>query len=73
MLEDMGLKNGKDGRGPRTFRHYVATHLFYVGNMRIEDIAVLLGDKVDTIINNYLHPTPLMLRERVAKAMKWEV
>ena len=72
MLQELGLKNGKDGRGPHTFRHYCASYLFYCGGMRIEDIAFLLGDKVETIVNRYLHPTPLMLRERVAKAMKWE-
>lgn len=75
MLIDLGLKKQgeKDGRGAHTFRHFVATRLFYVGSMRIEDIAFLLGDEVDTIVKNYLHPTPLMLRERVAKAMRWEI
>jgi integrase len=72
MLEDLGLKKPRDGRGPHTFRHYLATRLFYVGNMRIEDIAFLLGDTTETIVNNYLHPTPLMLRERVSRAMEWE-
>jgi integrase len=72
MLEDLGLKKPRDGRGPHTCRHYLATRLFYVGNMRIEDIAFLLGDTTETIVNNYLHPTPLMLRERVSRAMKWE-
>jgi len=70
MLQDLGLKNGKDGRGPHTFRHYTATYLFYTGNMRIEDIAFLLGDKVETIRERYLHPTPKMIRDRVYKA--WE-
>ncbi len=73
MLADLGLKRERDGRGPHTFRHYTASHLFYIGNMRIEDVAFLLGDTVDTIITKYLHPTPLMLRERVDKAMKWDV
>jgi len=72
MLEDLGLKKEKDGRGPHTFRHYTATYLFYEGNMRIEDLAFLLGDKVDTIVNHYLHPTPAMLRKRVATAMGWD-
>ena len=31
MLEDLGLKQSKDGRGPHTFRHFVASHLFYNG------------------------------------------
>jgi integrase len=61
MLEELGLKKPRDGRGPHTFRHYLATRLFYVGNMRIEDIAFLLGDTTETIVNNYLHPTPLMI------------
>ena len=69
MLEDLGLKNGKDGRGPHTFRHYTATYLFYSGNLRIEDIAFLLGDKVETIREKYLHPTPGMLRERVGSVL----
>jgi integrase len=72
MLEKLGMKNGADGRGPHTFRHYTATQLFYDGNMRIEDIAYLLGDKVETIREKYLHPTPAMLRKRVAAAMGWE-
>jgi len=72
MLKDLGLKNGKDGRGPHTFRHYTATYLFYEGNMRIEDLAFLLGDKVETIRERYLHPTPQMLRKRVAAAMGWD-
>jgi integrase len=61
MLEDLGLKKPRDGRGPHTFRHYLATRLFYAGNMRIEDIAFLLGDTTETIVNNYPHPTPLMI------------
>jgi len=72
MLKDLGLKNGSDGRGPHTFRHFRATQLFYDGNMRLQDIAFLLGDTEDTIKLKYLHPTPLMLRNRVAKAMRWE-
>ena len=68
MLENLGLKNGNDGRGPHTFRHYTATYLFYVGGMRLEDLAFLLGDKVETIRERYLHPTPEMLRARVFKA-----
>lgn len=68
MLKDLGLKNGSDGRGPHTFRHYNATKLFYDGNMDIETIAFLLGDKVETIREHYLHPTISMLRSRVTKA-----
>ena len=68
MLENLGLKNGNDGRGPHTFRHYTATYLFYQCDMRLEDIAFLLGDKVETIRERYLHPTPGMLRDRVYAA-----
>lgn len=71
MLKDLGLKNGKDGRGAHTFRHHCATKMFYDGNMRIEDIAYLLGDKVETIRERYIHPTPEMLRKRVDQAMGW--
>lgn len=71
MLEDLELKKDKDGRGPHTFRHYCATYLFYVGNMRLEDVAKLLGDTPDVIERQYLHPTPKMLRQRIDKAMGW--
>lgn len=73
MLANLGLKSEDDGRGPHTFRHFLATKLFYVGKMRVEDIAFLLGDKVETIVGTYLHPTPMMLRERVSEAMGWEM
>ena len=71
MLEDLGLKDGRDGRGPHTFRHYCATYLFYTGSMRLEDVARLLGDTPDVIEQQYIHPTPKMLRQRVDKAMGW--
>lgn len=71
MLVELELKNGADGRGAHTFRHFCATKLFYDGHMRIEDIAYLLGDTVETIRERYLHPTPMMLRKRVSKAMGW--
>lgn len=71
MLVDLGLKNGNDGRGPHTARHYVATWLHYAGGMEIHDIARLLGDKPDTIRDVYLHPTPRMLQKRVDQAMGW--
>jgi len=70
MLEDLELKSGSDGRGPHTLRHFAATWLFYVGNMRIEDLSFLLGDKVETIRERYLHPTPAMIRDRVHAAWK---
>lgn len=71
MLENLGLKGEKDGRGPHTFRHYVATHLYYNGEMDLNDLATVLGDRPDTIRNEYLHPTPEMLRKRVVKAWGW--
>ena len=71
MLIDLGLKNGADGRGPHTFRHYVATWLHYEGGMSIMDIAFLLGDTPKTIEDNYIHPTPNMLQRRVDTAMGW--
>lgn len=70
-LKDMGLKNGKDGRGCHTFRHFLATYLFYEGNVDLTDIAFLLGDKPETIRDHYIHPTPEMLQRRIAKAMGW--
>jgi integrase len=73
MLNDIGLKKEGDGRGPHTFRHYVASYLFYSGRVRLEDIAFLLGDTVDTIRQNYLHPTSLMLREIVSNAFNWSI
>lgn len=73
MLEELGLKSEKDGRGPHSFRHWTASHLFYSGGVRIEDIAFLMGDTVETVTKIYIHPTPLMLRERIAKGWGWEV
>ena len=73
MLNDLGLKSPGDGRGPHTFRHHTATYLFYTCGMRIEDLAFLLGDKVETIREKYLHPTPEMIKKRVLVAWgKWE-
>ena len=71
MLSDLGMKKIKDGRGCHTFRHYCATHLFYVGGMGLNDIATLLGDAPETIRSTYLHPTPKMLYKRVKQAMGW--
>jgi len=71
MLKDLGLKNGKDGRGPHTFRHYFASTLFFVGNMRIEEVAVLMGDTVDTVRNVYLHCPKNVLKRNIRKAMGW--
>lgn len=73
ILRELGLKSPRDGRGCHTFRHWCATYLYYTGGMRLTDIAMLLGDKVETIRSTYLHPTPTMLRIRVAKAMGWKL
>jgi len=72
MLQDLGLKEKDDGRGPHTFRHYAATWLYYEGGMKITELATLMGATVKTIQDVYLHPTPTMLRKRVDKAWGWE-
>lgn len=74
MLEDLKLKDGKDGRGCHCFRHYIASYLYYVGNMNEQDIGTLLGDDAQTIRECYLHPEsfPGELRKRISKAMRWE-
>lgn len=71
MLKDLGMKNGSDGRGPHTFRHYVATYLYFEGGMALEDVAIVLGDKPDTIRETYLHPSPFMLQRKFKRAMGW--
>jgi integrase len=72
ILEELGLKKGdRDGRGPHTFRHYCATWLYYEGGMDLNDVAAYLGDEPATIRENYLHPTPRMMRKRVEKAWGW--
>ena len=62
MLVDLKIKTPRDGRGPHTFRHYVATLLHYDGGMSLTDLGFLLGDKPETIRDNYLHPTAKMLQ-----------
>lgn len=71
MLKDLGLKNGKDGRGPHVFRHYFASHLFFTGGMRIEEVATLMGDTVDTVRSVYLHCPMDVLKIKTRKAMGW--
>ena len=71
ILKKLDLKNGQDGRGAHTFRHWTATYLYYLGGMDLTDIATLLGDRPETIRDTYLHPTPEMLKKRVVKAMGW--
>ena len=69
MLVDLDID--ATGRGPHNFRHWAATWLFFEGNMRIEDVATLLGDTPEIILSTYIHPTPRMLKKRVAKAWGW--
>lgn len=71
MLKDLGLKSNGDGRGPHTFRHFVATTLHYTMGMEITHVAALLGDKTGTIIDCYLHPTAEMLHAKMSRAAGW--
>lgn len=68
MLRDLGLKSPGDCRGPHTFRHYTATYLHYVKNMKLTSVAALLGDTPETITSRYLHPTAEMLQSEVERA-----
>ena len=72
MFKDLGMKNGRDGRGPHVFRHYFASHLFFVGNMRIEEVATLMGDTVDTVRSVYLHCPVDVLKAKTRRAMGWK-
>jgi integrase/recombinase XerD len=72
MFKDLGMKNGKDGRGPHVFRHYFASHLFFVGGMRIEEVATLMGDTVDTVRSVYLHCPVDVLKVKTRMAMGWK-
>ena len=71
MLDDLGLKRKDDGRGPHTFRHYVATNLRYNLKMDLDHVARLLGDTPETISTRYLHPTAEMLQNLMSKASGW--
>lgn len=71
MMLDLKLKHKDDGRGPHTFRHYVATHLHHVKGMRLTSVAKLLGDTTDTISSRYLHPTAEMLQAEISQAAGW--
>lgn len=73
MLVDLKLKNGKDGRGPHCFRHYFASYLFFVGGMRIEEVAILMGDTVEVVRSLYLHCPEMLLREKITDAMGWKL
>ena len=72
MLTNLNLKKSGDGRGPHTFRHYFSSHLFFAGKIRIEEIAMLMGDTVQTVQNVYLHCPELIMRQRVSEAMGWD-
>jgi integrase/recombinase XerD len=72
MLKALGLKNGADGRGPHVFRHYFASYLFFVGGMRIEEVATLMGDTVDTVRTVYLHCPVDVLMQKTREAMGWK-
>ncbi len=71
MLKDLGLKTKGDGRGPHTFRHYVATNLRYNLKMDLDHVARLLGDTQKTISTRYLHPTAEMLHNLINRASGW--
>jgi len=71
MLKDLNLKTKGDGRGPHTFRHYVATNLRYNFRMDLDHVARLLGDTQKTISSRYLHPTAEMLHNLMNKASGW--
>lgn len=71
MLEDLSLKKPKDGRGPHTFRHYVATTLHYTRRLDVKLIADFLGDKPDTISSRYLHSDGEILNDIISKASGW--
>jgi integrase len=67
MLKD--LKIHKPGRGPHTFRHWVANHLYFDKGMDLLDVAFLLGDSPEVIRKTYLHPTPAQMQKRLKGAM----
>ncbi len=71
MLNELDLKTKGDGRGPHTFRHYVATNLRYNFKMDLDHVARLLGDTQKTISTRYLHPTAGMLHNLINKASGW--
>jgi len=68
MLYALNLKKNGDKRGPHTFRHYIATHMVYVWDMCLDDVARILGDKPEQLRNEYLHPTVEMLKRRIDKS-----
>lgn len=72
-LKKLGMKNGeRDGRGPHTFRHYAASRMYFKARLPIPVIEQILGDKWETIKNNYLHLDPFVGRQIVYERMGWE-
>lgn len=71
MLNNLKIKSPCDGRGPHTFRHYVATDMVYRAKTDLVHVAKLLGDTPTTISQNYLHPTAEMLQSIMSKASGW--
>lgn len=61
MLRDLNLKRHGDGRGPHTFRHYVATDLRYGKRLDLDFVSRMLGDTSEMVTTRYIHPTPEML------------
>lgn len=69
MLEDLNLKRKDDGRGPHTFRHYVATYMRYILRLDLDYVSKILGDSNDMVTTRYIHPTPEMLNNLVGRAL----
>lgn len=67
MLTDLGLKKKGDGRGPHTFRHYVATYMRYVQRLDLDFVSRVLGDTSEMVTTRYIHPTPEMLHNLSAR------
>ena len=69
MLQDLKLKKKDDGRGPHTFRHYVATYMRYILRLDLDYVSKILGDSNDMVTTRYIHPTPEMLNNLVGRAL----
>lgn len=61
MLNDLEIKQKGDGRGPHTFRHFVATYMRYVLRLDLDFVSKVLGDTSEMVTTRYIHPTPDML------------
>ena len=69
MLKSLELKEKGDGRGPHTFRHYVATYMRYVLRLDLDYVSKVLGDTSEMVTTRYIHPTPEMLHNLVGRAL----